>query len=149
MNEPLFFEIKSEGNLVRVEPIALEALNSHSEWDRNWIKTKVTLKGGIFSGTYEGLFMTSDFQYFKLQLQSMKGDLKESANFTSLEYHLDLVLKGDGIGHIEVNVVGRDRPYSGGGCLSFQFETDQTYLDPLINQLENITSKFPVTEGLQ
>ena len=61
----LYFEISDNENLVRLEPIELVNINSTLDWDNSFIKTKIILKGGAFSGQYIAYIMTVDFEKFK------------------------------------------------------------------------------------
>jgi hypothetical protein len=85
-----YFEINNSGNLVRLEPVGLIKYNSDLDWDKNWVKTNVTIKGGMFSGQYEADFMTVDFERFKQELSPLYNNLKGTASFNDLEGYLKL-----------------------------------------------------------
>src|SRR5690606_4933969 len=100
-SEEMYFEIVDAGDIVRLEPLELIKYCSDLDWDKNWIKTKVVVKSGKFSGQYWGEFMTVDFEKFKQELSRLYDNLNGTANFNDLEGYLELKIIGDGIGHFE------------------------------------------------
>lgn len=143
--QEIYFEIFDAGDFVRLEPIELIKYNSDVDWDKNWIKTKVTIKGGKFSGQYLGDFMTIDFEKFKQELSILYNNLQGIANFNDLESYLELKITGDGIGHFEVDVKACDQPGVNASELTFTMGFDQTEIKELVNQLDRITKQFPIT----
>lgn len=143
--QEIYFEIFDAGDLVRLEPIELIKYNSDVDWDKNWIKTNVTIKGGKFSGQYSGDFMTVDFEKFKQELSILYDNLQGTANFNDLEGFLELKITGDGIGHFQVNVKACDQPGVNASELTFTMGFDQTEIKDLLNQLDRITKQFPIT----
>lgn len=142
--QDIYFELSDAGDLVRLEPIELIKYDSDIDWDKNWVKTQVTVKGGKFSGQYTGEFMTVDFEKFKQELSRLYDNLKGTANFNDLEGYLELKITGDGIGHFEVNVTACDQPGLNASELTYTLTFDQTELKELVNQLDRITKHFPV-----
>ncbi len=142
--QEVYFELFDDGDIVRLEPLELIKYYSDLDWDKNWIKTKVTVKGGKFSGQYSGDFMTVDFEKFKQELSQLYDNLKGTANFNDLEGYLELKIIGDGIGHFEVNVKACDQPGINASELTFTMGFDQTGLKELVNQLDRITKSFPI-----
>ena len=143
--QDISFEIFDSGNLVRLEPIELIKYDSGLDWDRNLVKTKVTLKGGKFSGQYVGDFMTVDFEKFKQELSKLYDNLNWTANFIDLEGYLNLKIIGDGLGHFEVNVLACGQPGIDGSQLTFKMSFDQTQIKELVYQLDLITKEYPIT----
>jgi hypothetical protein len=72
-------------DIIRIEPISLPFPKTNLDWGRNWIKTNVIVKGGVFSGQFIAEFMTTDLETFKRQLKKLDNDLKASATFEPLE----------------------------------------------------------------
>ena len=143
--QEIYFELFDAGDIVRLEPIELINYDSNIDWDKNWVKTKVTVKGGKFSGQYSGDFMTVDFEKFKQELSRLYDNLKGTANFNDLEGYLELKITGDGIGHFEVDVKACDQPGINASELTFTMGFDQTEIKNLVNQLDRITKQFPIT----
>ncbi|MBB2151431.1 WapI family immunity protein [Pedobacter gandavensis] len=146
--ENLSFEISDSGYLVRLEPIERIQYNSEIDWDKNWIKTKVSINAGKFSGQYEGDFRTTDFKAFKEDLSKLYDNLNGTVIFNDLEGYLDLKIIGDGFGHFNVEVKACDNPGIYGSVLSFNMEFDQTEINKMVNQLEMIIKQLPVIGSL-
>lgn len=142
--DELIFEIVDSGNIVKIEPLEVIKYDSDLDWDKNWIKTKITVKGGPFSGQYYADMMTVDFEKFKQELSSLYDNLSGTANFENIEQALQLKIKGDGIGHFEVNVSAAANPGINSVDLNFSMAFDQTEIKNLINQLDKITKAFPI-----
>ena len=142
--QEIYFELFDSGNLVRLEPIELIKHQSEHDWDKNWIKTKVTVRGGKFSDQYIGNIMTVNFEKFKQELVKLYDNLGGTATFHDLEGFLKLKINGDGLGHFEVNVKACDQPGIYGSELTFSLAFDQTELKTLANQLHTITRQFPI-----
>ena len=139
----LYFEIFDGGDLIRLEPIQVYDDTSQLDWDRNWVRTKVTVKGGVFSGQFTADFITTDFELFKRDLKNLDKDFKGVAKLEPLEGQLVLNIAGDGLGHFEVKCKATDQPRYG-GTLSFVLSFDQTELARLINELDKITKAFSI-----
>lgn len=137
------FEINDLGDFIRIEPLNVVNENSDLDWDKNWITTRISVKGGVFSGQFVADLMTTDFELFKREIKNLNKDFKGTAKFEPLEKQLVLNIKGDGIGHFEVVCEATDRPVYG-ATLSFNLHFDQTQLGQLINELERITKAFPI-----
>jgi hypothetical protein len=137
------FEIFDNGDLIRFEPIQAYDDTSQLERDKNWIRTNVTVKGGVFGGQFTADFMTTDFELLKRDFKKLDQDFKGTAKFEPLEKQLALNIIGDGLGHFEVKCTAHDQPIYG-GTLSFSLIFDQTELSRLINELDRITKAFPI-----
>lgn len=139
----IYFEISNNGYVVRVEPQERTHLGAANYWDKNWITTSVTVRCSAFSGKYEADFMASDFETFKRELELLYDNLKGGAMFSGLEGQLELRCIGDGLGHIEIKVFAQENPGYGGN-LTYTMSIDQTFIKPLVQQLDKITKAFPV-----
>ena len=141
--QELLFEIKDSGEFVRLEPLKLINYKSDIDWDKNWVKTIVTVKGGSFSGKFEADIMTTDYEILKQEFRKLYDNLKGGFHFSDLERYVDITIKGDGIGHFNVEVTACDKP-GNGSELAFELNFDQTQIKELVYQLESITKKFPI-----
>ena len=139
----IYFEIFDAGDIIRLEPIQVYDDASQLDWDRNWVKTKVIVKGGAFSGQFTADLMTTDFELFKRDLKNLDKDFKGTAKLSPLEGQLIININGDGLGHFETKCNVTDQP-GYGGTLSFSLSFDQTELPRLINELDKITKAFPI-----
>jgi len=142
-----FFEIADTGNVVRVEAVSYEREESRDYYDNNWINSIVFIKCGQFQGEFSAQFMTEDFERFKQELKSLYTDLASPAHFTTIEEQLELIVTGDGRGHIEMQITACDK-VADGAELQYTMSFDQTILKPVIEQLQIITKKFPIRGGI-
>jgi hypothetical protein len=138
-----YLEFTDASDIIRIEPIIFTFPKAKLDWDRNWIKTNVTLKGGVFSGQFVAEFMTTDFEIFKQQFKRLENDFNASATFEPLEKQLVLKIKGDGLGHFEVDCEATPEPHLG-QTLTFSISFDQTQTKEYVRQLEGITKAFPI-----
>ena len=143
--DELIFEIFDAGDIVKIEPLELIKYDSDLDWDKNWIKTRITVKGGPFSGQYTIDMMTIDFEKFKQELVRLYDDLSGAAVLEDIEQAITLKIKGDGIGHFQVDVTASANPGIYSSDLSFSMAFDQTEIKNLVNQLDKITKAFPIT----
>jgi len=143
--DELFFELKCDGDSIKITPVEFIIYDSETSWDKNWIKTKIEIKAGVFTGTYRGEFMTHDFVAFKKELKNLYINLDSSAKFEGLEGYLKIDIKGDGLGHLNAICVANDAPGYGNKLTSY-FYFDQTYIPHLLKQLDKIIEYFPVTK---
>jgi len=139
------FKISTGENFVKLEPIELIKYDSEIDWDKNWVKTKVFIKGGQFSGTYIAEFMTTDFEQFKQELFNLYDNLKGAANFKDLEGYLELKISGNGLGHFTIEVRAHDSTGVDMAELKFSLSFDQTQIKDFVYQLEKITKFYPIT----
>jgi hypothetical protein len=131
------------GDIIRIKPLFLTFPKAKLDIDRNWIKTQVTVKGGVFSGQFDAEFMTADFEIFKRQLKKLENDFNATAKFEPWEQQLVLKIKGDGLGHFEVDCEATPEPHLG-QTLTFSISFDQTEIKELVRQLDKITKAFPI-----
>ena len=121
--------------------------DSQDSWDGNWLNV-VAVYSGIGSRVeVSGPFLdTVSFVAFRSRLEAMASSLTGSAELSSVEPELRLMLSyADTLGHVE-------------GWLEltsdhlreehrFKIELDQTHLPELIRQLRAIETEFP-TRGV-
>lgn len=141
--EPVFFELTDSGNFLRITVLNQSYTNASDNWDKNWINCRIQAKSGAFSGTFDAQFMTTDFESFKQQLRRVYESLKGTANFHCLDDYVNIIVTGDGIGHLKAKctLMESNIPLNE---LTFELEFDQTYLPDIISQLNNITRTFPI-----
>jgi len=139
----IYLEFKNAGDLIRLEPIDLNYPTATEDWDRSWVKTKISVKAGVFSGHFNANCMTMDFELFKQRLKILDNDFNAIATFEPLENCLSLKISGDGLGHFELHCEVSPNPPEG-EKLSFVIDFDQTEIKNYIRQLDKITKAFPI-----
>ncbi len=112
-------------------------------YDDNWMRGRVAVHGGAFSGQYQACFQTTDFLSFLSELNTLYETLKGSAKFETLEGQLSILATGNGRGQIGIEVIAIDTPGMG-AVLKTVFEIDQTELLTSIRQLKKLVVEFPV-----
>jgi hypothetical protein len=112
-------------------------------WDGNWLRASVRVRAGSFQGKYQASIRTDEIEDFRRELKAAYEDLKGPASLETLEHQLTIQLDGDGIGHFKARCEAVDG-VTFGNRLSFEVETDQTYIPDVLAQLEAVLSAFPV-----
>lgn len=143
--EIIFFELKGGGDFLRIDVIGFAHQDAIDDSER-WVKSKISLKAGGFSGQFACDLMTSDFQKFKEQLSELYVKMNGIAIFDTAEEQINISIKGDGIGHFNASCNVMDS-LGTGNSLDFKLDFDQTFIPQMINQLENITQILSNTEN--
>lgn len=143
MTDDLIFEITDGGDIIKIQPIDQPYSDSVHSWDKNCIRTLLTVKGGAFGGQYKADLFTFEFEKLKQDLRRVYKNLSGGFSFRTTEHELELKVQGDGNGHFTVDCTAIDHP-TWGSHLSFQIAIDQSYIPDLVRQLNDITKKFPI-----
>lgn len=142
--EANFFQIKGGADFLRIEIIRFAHPGAELDWDRNWVKSKLTLEAGGFSGQFDCDLVTTDFKRFREQLSELYEKMDGIALFDTIEEQVNIRIKGDGIGHFKADCNVMDNPGTG-NSLGFELEFDQTFVPQIINQLDKIMRTFPTS----
>ena len=143
MDSEIYFEIIDGSDILKVEPLEWANPNSDNDWDKNWIRSRVTVKGGAFSGKFLCSLYSWDFELFKRSLKKAYDNLEETATFATMEEQIQINCFGDGLGHFKVDCKTMDQAGTGNE-LRFKMSFDQTTIPNLVIQLDNITRAFSV-----
>ncbi|MGO1059206.1 WapI family immunity protein [Planococcus sp. FY231025] len=119
-----------------------EAIGS---WEGDWVKTAIRVQIPGFSADFHADLRTDEFREFRNQLVSMNKNLEGTATLISIENVIQANAMMNPQGGIFWNVTIR-YPVSSGAVLDFEFGSDQSYLDQLIKELEEVLVEFPVLE---
>jgi len=141
-----FFEIFDGGNFLRVTPIEYKYYSASDEWDRNWLEVQIEVKAGAFSAKYKADLMAVEFKTLKEYFEYTYTHLSNEFKFEDIEHYTELNLKGDGIGHFEINCVITDNPGYMVRSLDFNLSIDQTQIMPIVRQLNAILLQFPIVK---
>ena len=116
---------------------------SGETYDDNWLNADVTVFAGGFRGRFSAMFQTVELAAFRQQLLDLCQSLHGEARFDTLEQQLSLVLRGNGLGRIDVD--GRAQDGVGiGNTLTFNFCLDQTQLEEPARALTAVLTAFPI-----
>ncbi|RKO68399.1 hypothetical protein D7322_27360 [Sphingobacterium puteale] len=146
MNELDDFTIglHSGGQSISIKVIGLLVIDATSNWDKNWLRTKISVRAGAFSGIYDADLTTFDIENFEQDLNSLYENLNSEIEFKDLEGYLYMKIKGNGQGNINAEISCSDDTGINAATLNFELNFDQTYIKPVIQKLKNITNKYPV-----
>jgi len=136
-----YLELNGTGNFIRLDLYDRTYSNADLDWDRDWIRSNVSLKAGGFQGQFQAQLRTSDFIHFKVELVQLYSTLKGTATFNTLEEQVKISVVGDGVGHIVAHCLAMDCA-GAGNRLSFEIELDQSYLPEVIGQLDSIVREL-------
>lgn len=143
MNDDIYFEIVDGADTIKIEPLKWIHPDAELDWDRNWIYSRVTIKGGAFHGKFYCNLMSTDFELFKRELNKTYNSLQEKAEFNTLESQIQIKIIGDGLGHFIVDCEVVDQAGIG-NKLNIEMTFDQTQIPNFIRQLDKIVKQFPI-----
>jgi hypothetical protein len=140
-----YFEISSNDNFVRLEPLSYLPTTAPIGQHNNWVKTKISVKGGAFSGEYEVSMEADEFVYLQKGFTLLDKNLSGGLEFTDMDNSVTIKINGDGIGHFKTKVTANDYlKQSAYNTLTFELTFDQTDIKTIFSQLDRITKQFPV-----
>ena len=114
--------------------------------DAEWLSTRFRVFAGGFHGQVDNAtILTHELAAFLNQLRPLYKTLRGTAEFSTMEGQLHLLLVGDGKGHIELTGEVEDQVV-GGNQLHFRLQFDQTQLATSIHELERVISEFPIRQ---
>jgi hypothetical protein len=102
-----------------------------------WLRAKIIFDYKGFTANFPIYLMLNDIYAFLGELKELHRHLKGKATFSTIEGNVDIVLLGDGLGHIAINGLirhGNDQSL----VANFEIPSDQTFLAPLISQCDEI-----------
>lgn len=135
--------IEGSGGSISIEVLGYENPTASNDSDANWLRSRIRIAAGPFSGETDAALTTQDFVYFERELAEALRTLKGKATFQtdedSLRFDVEMSSRG------AATVSGAVK--AGGGSqasLRFSFETDQSYLAQTKRALGEIVEHFPV-----
>ena len=128
---------------VEVTILGRSAPDATDFWDGNWLLAEVRLRTGGFTGAFRASLRTHEIADFAAELGRLQTALGETAELRTMEKQLELSLVGDGRGHFQIKGEARDEAGMGNELL-FALAMDQTELSPLLRQLDDVLSRYPV-----
>lgn len=117
---------------------------SQDSWDGNWLRVIAACKGKGSRVEVSGPILdTVSFTRFVAQLEAMESSLSGSAELSSVEPELKLVLSfTDSLGHIEGRL-----EITGDHMLErhvFLLSLDQSFIPGVLGELRKIVAQYPV-----
>lgn len=135
------------GSETKIEIEVLDRFHPASvgTWEGDWVGAAITVAIPGYAAHFPANLRTNEFQEFRDQLAAMNKDLEGTASFLSIEDAIEVKAVMDTLGGIywEVSTCYPVR----GAVLTFDFGSDQSYLDQLIKELDEVLTEFPVLES--
>ena len=110
--------------------------------DNNWLSGTVEVVQGAFRGSTSASFIVDDLSRFHAEFVQVMRRAGPSASFTPMEDTLALRIEVDRAGRAMVLGKLRDSDTLGAG-MTFQFESDLTFLASAQSDLERVVAAFP------
>lgn len=137
------FFIVGENTKIEIEVFTQSYPESTDYWDGNWLNATIECEIPGFNAKFDLHIRTDELQDFSDQVKEMA---RKKAGKAAL-YNLD--------GYIEIEAIYEEPgtvnwtaalcyPAGNGASLKFDFSADQTSLNQLIKELDEIISVFPV-----
>jgi hypothetical protein len=133
----------SEQERIEVDVLRYERAPAGEYYDDNWLTVEIRICAGGFHGNAVAAILTRELVEFASRVRPLFKTLSGSADFTTMEGHLTLLLVGDGKGHIELRGEVADQAGTG-NRLHFTLQFDQSQLGASIRELDRVISLFPV-----
>lgn len=137
--------IKGNGGSISIDVLGYENAAASNDSDANWLRSKIKVAAGPFSGETDAALTTQDFVYFERELAEVLRTLKGKATFQTDEDALRFEVEMSSRGTATVSGAAK----AGGGLqasLRFSFETDQSYLAQTKRALAEVTENFPIQQ---
>ena len=116
--------------------------DSEDRFDLNWLRAEVSVQAGSFRARESISILTWELNGFLAELAKLQESLAGTATFETIEEQLEIRLKGDGRGHVELS--GRlSSPQPDADSLMFHLQIDQTDLARTISELRKVMSAYP------
>ena len=113
-------------------------------WDANWLMTPIDVVVGGFRGDIPATLRADELMRFKVGAEGLYQTLGGEARLESMEDWISLTLAATKTGHLRIAGTICDRA-GDGNRLTFRMDgIDQSYLPPVISQLNALEQLFPV-----
>ncbi len=137
------FHLLGEKTKVEIDVLAREYPNSSDYWDGNWVLSNVKVYIPGYYVDFNASLRTDDIRDFFTDLKAMNRNLAGKAILKNLDSFIHLEGEMDKLGHIKWS--GETcYPAGSGAVLTFEFTSNQSYLEDLIKELEKITYEYSV-----
>jgi hypothetical protein len=135
--------IEGGGCFVSIEVEGYEREFAEDFSDANWLKCRIKVSVGGFRSDIDATMTTHDFMEFQNGLSKSMKNLSGAATFRTDEEWLsiDIEMNARGAAHVRGAAQVHGLPIA---ILTFEFETDQSYLSQTCAQLGKVVQSFPI-----
>lgn len=138
-----FHLLGEENEKVEIEVLARTHADTTNYWDINWIESNIKVDIPGYLVHFNASLRTDELRDFVNELKLMNGNLKGKATLNNLDNYLHFECEMNHLGKIQWS--GETCfPSGNGAVLNFEFTSDQSYLQSLIEELNAILEAFPV-----
>ena len=142
------FEIKGDNGFVKIEIKEIFGFpDETSHFGGYECRADIEIK--IPSYSAKGDFYTSTGQLFEFyeELKVCQAQLKGEVKYLTFEGNFALKIKYTELGHVEISGMFH-QSMSNINCLEFEINSDQSFLNYTVEELEVITSKYGNNKGV-
>ena len=131
----------------KIEVEILDRLHPESigSWEGDWVKASIAIEIPGYSAAFPAELRLEELRGFREQIESMNESLDGEASWVSIDHIIETKATMDFQGGIYWETVTR-YPVGSETALCFTFSADQSYLAPLIRQLDEVLEEFPLHE---
>lgn len=136
---------QDSSSFLQISTLGYQFPDESEGWDADWyvMEIQLTIPSFKFQWTGPGLSGV-ELDAFCGQLQNLSTMNQTSAMLAPLEPYIEIEMTLTPSKHVAVSGTVRNQYHQhGGGELTFEFETDLTYLDTFITDIKSTLSEFP------
>jgi hypothetical protein len=112
-------------------------------WDGNWLHVTVRMEASGARIEAVGAFLRiNEIAAFAEEVKALRAGRTRNAELRCIEPQLQITLVGDHLGHVFATV--KLTPDQVSQSHEFLFETDQTWLTPLLASCDGLLARFPI-----
>lgn len=138
-----FHLLGDENEKVEIDVLTRRHPNTTDYWDINWIDSKINVEIPGYLVQFHASLRTDELSEFLQELKLMNRNLKGKAILSNLDRYIHFECKMNPLG--KLNWSGKTCfPAGFGSVLTFEFKSDQSYLERLIKELNVILEVYPV-----
>ena len=138
-----FYLLGEDNEKVEIEVLSRTHPKSTDFWDGNWIDSNIHVEIPGYTAQFMACLRTDELSYFLDGLNTMHKMLKGKAILENLDEYIHFECEMNNLGHIEWK--GKTcYPNGFGAELTFEFKSNQSYLEQIIRDLNRILAVFPV-----
>ena len=136
-------EIRGDGAFVSLDFPHRGYPEAHDYWDGNWVVTRIRAEARGFKADFTDQVHLGDIVRFYEAVLKLNASLTGEATLAMMEKYLVVTGKLDVRGSLDWSVLLL-HPVKRDIQLQFTFQTDQSYLPELIQQLEDVLIEFQI-----
>ncbi|MGD6831239.1 WapI family immunity protein [Sutcliffiella halmapala] len=137
------FHLLGEETKIEIDVLHRNYPNSSDYWDGNWVKSKIKIEIPGYLVRFDADLRTDELRDFVNEIKLLNRSLKGIASLKNLDSYLQFECQMGKLGQM-LWTAETCYPAGYGAVLKFEFESDQTFLNRLIRELDDILTHFPV-----